>query len=87
MLYEVITNKGEYEEINGPIGYTGLERAYESYLKGQNGVSYRQNLSGRWVIRTEIEPQDGMDVITVITSYSIHYTKLYDVCRSWRFVA
>lgn len=69
-------NKGEYEEINGPIGYTGLERAYESYLKGQNGVSYRQNLSGRWVIRTEIEPQDGMDVITTLN------VKLQDIVES-----
>ncbi|RIJ49059.1 PASTA domain-containing protein [Maribellus luteus] len=69
-------NKGEYEEINGPIGYTGLERAYESYLKGQDGVSYRQNLSGRWVIRTEIEPQDGMDVVTTLN------VKLQDIVES-----
>jgi len=69
-------NKGEYEEIKGPIGYTGLERAYESYLKGQNGISYRQNLSGRWVIRTEIEPRDGMDVITTIN------VKLQDIVES-----
>ncbi|WP_340111184.1 penicillin-binding protein [Maribellus mangrovi] len=69
-------NKGEYEEINGPIGYTGLERAYEPYLKGQNGISYKQNLSGRWVIRTEIEPRDGMDVITTIN------VKLQDIVES-----
>ncbi len=69
-------NKGEYEEITGPIGYTGLERAYESYLKGQNGISYKQNLSGRWVIRTEIEPRDGMDVITTIN------VKLQDIVES-----
>lgn len=69
-------NKGEYEEIIGPIGYTGLERAYESYLKGQDGISYRQNLSGRWVIRTEIEPRNGMDVITTIN------VKLQDIVES-----
>jgi len=69
-------NKGEYEEIVGPIGYTGLERAYESYLKGQDGISYKQNLSGRWVIRTEIEPRDGMDVITTIN------VKLQDIVES-----
>lgn len=69
-------NKGEYEEISGPIGYTGLERAYESYLKGQNGISYKQNISGRWVIRTEIEPRDGMDVITTIN------VKLQDIVES-----
>ena len=69
-------NKGEYDEINGPIGYTGLERAYESYLKGQDGISYKQNLSGRWVIRTEIEPREGMDVITTINA------KLQDIVES-----
>ncbi len=69
-------NKGEYEEIVGPIGYTGLERAYESYLKGKDGISYKQNLSGRWVIRTEIEPRDGMDVITTIN------VKLQDIVES-----
>ena len=69
-------NKGEYEEIVGPIGYTGLERAYESYLKGQDGISYKQNLSGRWVIRTEIEPRDGMDVVTTIN------VKLQDIVES-----
>jgi len=69
-------NKGEYEEIHGPIGYTGLERAYESYLKGIDGISYKQNLSGRWVIRTEIEPHDGMDVVTTIN------VKLQDIVES-----
>jgi cell division protein FtsI (penicillin-binding protein 3) len=59
-------NKGVYGGIHGNIGYTGIEGAFESYLKGQEGVGYRQNLSGRWVSRTEIEPRDGMDVMTSI---------------------
>ena len=60
-------NKGAYGGVHGNIGYTGLEGAYEQYLKGKNGISYKENLSGRWVTRTEIEPQDGMDVITSIS--------------------
>ena len=59
-------NKGAYEGVNEPIGFTGLERAYEQYLKGEKGISYRQNMSGRYVTRTEIEPQNGLDIITTL---------------------
>jgi cell division protein FtsI (penicillin-binding protein 3) len=59
-------NKGVYGGIHGNIGYTGIEGAFETYLKGKEGIGYRQNLSGRWVSRTEIEPSDGMDVITTL---------------------
>ncbi|PIF01929.1 MAG: peptidoglycan glycosyltransferase [Draconibacterium sp.] len=69
-------NKGAYGGIHGNIGYTGLEGAYEQYLKGKDGVSYKQNLSGRWVDRIEIEPKDGMDIITTIN------IKLQDIAES-----
>lgn len=69
-------NKGAYGGVHGNIGYTGLEGAYEQYLKGKDGISYRENLSGRWVLRTEIEPSDGMDVITTIN------VKLQDITES-----
>jgi cell division protein FtsI (penicillin-binding protein 3) len=69
-------NKGVYGGVHGNIGYTGLEGAYEQYLKGKEGISYRENLSGRWVTRTEIEPQDGMDIITTIN------VKLQDITES-----
>ncbi len=59
-------NKGVYGGVHGNIGYTGIEGAFETYLKGKEGIGYRQNLSGRWVNRIEIEPRDGMDVITTI---------------------
>lgn len=72
-------NKGEYDEIIIPIGHNGLERAYEPYLKGQNGISYRQNISGRWITRTEIEPEHGMDVITSIN------VKFQDIAESALF--
>jgi len=69
-------NKGAYGGVHGAIGYTGLEDAYEIYLKGKEGVSYKQNLSGRWVTRTEIEPEDGMDIITNIN------VKMQDIAES-----
>ncbi|MGC9352673.1 MAG: penicillin-binding protein [Mariniphaga sp.] len=69
-------NKGAYGGVHGNIGYTGLEGAYEQYLKGKEGISYRENLSGRWVTRIEIEPQDGMDIITTIN------VKLQDIAES-----
>ncbi|MFW6277302.1 MAG: penicillin-binding protein [Prolixibacteraceae bacterium] len=69
-------NKGAYGGVHGNIGYTGLEGAFEQYLKGKDGISYKENLSGRWVTRTEIEPKDGMDVITSIN------IKLQDIVES-----
>ncbi|HSH19817.1 MAG TPA: penicillin-binding protein 2, partial [Draconibacterium sp.] len=59
-------NKGAFGGVHGAIGYTGLEGSFEHYLKGTDGISYKQNLSGRWVTRIEIEPEDGMDIITSI---------------------
>uniref|UniRef100_UPI003216ED1B penicillin-binding protein n=1 Tax=uncultured Draconibacterium sp. TaxID=1573823 RepID=UPI003216ED1B len=59
-----------------PIGHNGLERAYEMYLRGENGISYKQNISGRWITRTEIEPQNGMDIITAID------VKMQDIAES-----
>ena len=69
-------NKGAGDGTSGPVGYTGLEDAFENYLKGKDGVSYKQNLSGRWVERIEIEPEDGMDVITTIN------VKMQDIVES-----
>jgi cell division protein FtsI (penicillin-binding protein 3) len=69
-------NKGAYGGVHGDIGYTGLEGAYEQYLKGVDGISYRENLSGRWITRIEIEPQNGMDVLTTID------LKLQDIAES-----
>jgi cell division protein FtsI (penicillin-binding protein 3) len=69
-------NKGAYGGVHGNIGYTGIEGAFEPYLKGEQGISYKQNLSGRWVTRTEIEPRDGMDVITSLN------TKFQDIAEN-----
>jgi cell division protein FtsI (penicillin-binding protein 3) len=59
-------NKGAAGEKGGTAGNTGIEEAFEPWLKGKEGIGYRQNLSGRWVNRIEIEPRDGMDIMTTI---------------------
>ncbi len=69
-------SKSAYGITQGSIGYTGIEGAYEPFLKGEQGVSYKQNLSGRWVNRTEIEPKDGMDIFTTLN------VKLQDITEN-----
>lgn len=69
-------NKGAFGGVHGAIGYTGLEGSFEPYLKGADGISYKQNLSGRWVTRIEIEPEDGMDIITTLN------VKMQDIAES-----
>ena len=69
-------NKGVDGGTRGNVGFTGLEGAYEEYLRGENGIAYRQNLSGRWVTRSEIEPKDGKDIVTTIN------VKIQDITQS-----
>ncbi len=57
-------NKSATKETIDAVGNTGIEAAFEEKLKGKDGIGYRQNLSGRWVDRTEIEPRDGYDIMT-----------------------
>jgi cell division protein FtsI (penicillin-binding protein 3) len=59
-------NKGASDEKNDMAGNTGIEQAFEEYLKGREGVGFRQNLSGRWLNRVEIQPKEGMDVMTTL---------------------
>ena len=59
-------NRGAGGGTSGSAGNTGIEEAFETFLKGESGVGYRQKLSGRWVSRIEIEPKDGMDIMTTL---------------------
>jgi cell division protein FtsI (penicillin-binding protein 3) len=59
-------NKGAYGGVHGNIGYFGLEHAYESYLRGKDGLALKQNMSGRWLNISKVEPEDGDDLITTI---------------------
>jgi len=48
------------------VGKVGLEGAYESDLKGVDGISVKQKISGRWLPISVVEPKDGKDLITTI---------------------
>ncbi len=62
---------------NQPKRRTGIEDAFNSYLSGQDGKRLMQKLSkGNWrpiADHYEIEPQDGLDVVTTID------TKIQDI--------
>ena len=44
----------------------GLEMAYDSILRGQDGVKHRQKVMNKWIDFLDKEPVDGMDIITTI---------------------
>lgn len=69
-------NKGAQGGNLGVVGFTGLEGSFETFLKGEDGISYKENLSGRWVSRIEIEPENGMDIITTLN------VKMQDITES-----
>ena len=48
------------------IGKVGIEGAFESELKGVDGISIIQKLSGRWLPVNMVDPKDGNDLITTI---------------------
>lgn len=64
-----LMNKGAYGGLHGSIGISGVEGKYEGYLRGKEGLVMRQNLSGRWVDVSTVEPEAGKDVITTIDIY------------------
>ena len=47
-------------------GKMGLERQYDSLLRGVSGVSSVQRVAGSWTSVIEVEPVDGMDVRSTI---------------------
>lgn len=64
-----IMNKGAYDGEHGSVGISGIEEQYEGYLRGGEGLMVKQNLSGRWVNISAVEPENGKDVITTIDIY------------------
>lgn len=44
----------------------GLELAYDSILRGMNGKMHREKVRRQWTDRTDIEPVNGLDLITTI---------------------
>ncbi|MCD8265312.1 MAG: transpeptidase family protein [Tannerellaceae bacterium] len=57
---------GEIEASGITKGKNGLELQYDSLLRGVPGVSSVRRVGGAWTNVTEIEPVDGMDIITTI---------------------
>ncbi|NLI71862.1 MAG: transpeptidase family protein [Bacteroidales bacterium] len=47
-------------------GKNGLELGFEEYLKGTPGVSARKKVANRWQEVVQVEPIDGMDIISTI---------------------
>ncbi len=55
------------KEVNDElVGKVGMEGAFENDLKGVDGVSVMQKMSGRWLPINVVEPKDGKDLITTI---------------------
>ncbi|MBN1926100.1 MAG: PASTA domain-containing protein [Prolixibacteraceae bacterium] len=64
-----LMNKGAYGGAYGSVGISGIEGKYEGSLRGEEGLILQQNLSGRWVNITSVEPENGKDIITTIDIY------------------
>lgn len=57
---------GEIDEDRTTRGKNGLELQYDSLLRGRAGLSSVRRVGGGWTNVVEIEPIDGMDIITTI---------------------
>ena len=44
----------------------GLELAYDSILRGINGKMHREKVRRQWMDKTDVEPVNGLDLITTI---------------------
>lgn len=44
----------------------GLELAFDSILRGENGKRHKEKVRNYWMDKTDIEPIDGLDLITTI---------------------
>ena len=57
---------GEIEEGWATKGKNGLELQYDTLLRGHAGLSSVRRVGGSWTNVVEIDPIDGMDIITTI---------------------
>ena len=75
MLYEVITIRPDSHIVDSHIGnFVETKKAKLNKIKAGH-LSYLGDC--------EIDEGTNIGCGTVITSYSIHYTKLYDVYANW----
>ena len=63
-------NKKEIEEING------LEYKYDKFLRGKQGNGRREKIAGKYIQKTIVAAQNGMDVQTTISS------DMLDICEN-----
>ena len=73
MLYEVITFNYEKDLGNGPLSETEIE----TLLRGEV-LKYGKDLADYKRVKKFTLREEEFPKTTVITSYSIHYTKLYE---------
>ena len=59
----------------GGVGNSGLEKAYESYLRGKEGISTRQRVAGHMENIPVKEAVDGYDIVTTFDA------NLLDICE------
>ena len=52
------------DEVKG--GRSGLEASFNDVLVGVNGVSTRQKVANKYMETTEVQPIDGMDIVSTI---------------------
>ena len=60
----------------GGKGKAGLEKFYDDYLRGKEGVSVRQKVAGSWEQIPAIEAEDGCDLVTNLDA------DMLDICES-----
>jgi cell division protein FtsI (penicillin-binding protein 3) len=53
----------------GNTGISGIEKKYEDYLMGEEGLALQQNIGGRWVNVVTDEPDNGKDVVSTLDLY------------------
>lgn len=56
-------SESEYSRLEGRVG---LEGAYETELRGKDGVGVKQKMIGKWLPFNVVDPVDGYDLLTTI---------------------
>ena len=55
---------------------TGIEKRYDTYLRGQDGVEVRERVAGTWQYVATVEAENGCDVYTTLDA------NMVDICET-----
>lgn len=55
---------------------TGIEKKYNEYLNGKEGIGTKAKIGGKWILREDKLPQDGCDIQTTLN------TQMLDICHT-----